>query len=805
MESRDATHKDSDKKFARIRQPNIDLKLYAENEYFVASIPWDTMDTVGQLTAISIPQDLLQVEQLQRIFGTTYKARYVEVETTITVRGTNFHQGMLGACYVPVVKTVAQGRFPGNSKISFSHQVADYSVGPSWNPIVIRSSFVNPRDYINTAVNSDNEVAATTGTLVLFVFDPLRTTTASTTTISVVVEVKFIDPEFKLPRPSPVMVAPDPITGDALRGLTFEDVSAASHGSSSDRNLIADTIKNMGALEATQFLTGKFRVEGAKVTKGPVTTSTVYNQTFAGGGNEITNSDTKQGDVFDAEGTSLKGTYGTDLDRPTIDMAPVQVQQRFITNLNLACNDDYAYSMSMQPGEGHGVDFGHTGNHEDEMKFSFFSKKLIYLTSISWTADDAVGTRLFSHYITPSWYVANIFGPIAADTQSQFNIWDVLSGMYAYWSCDFELVFYFPKTAYQNGKVMLATEFGNFTNTNPTLTNANALPRDTYDLHYGLSSWVYPIHFTSDVNMLRTASADLTTTIGELGRSRSTLGKLHLFVRNALTFGEGIPNSINIQMFMRCKNVKFFQTKRQIVKPIAVDLVQGEFRQESGVDAAPEHHATDFPSIETQLHNLKPEDSWRTLIKKYVSAAPDIVGPVDTVGSLSAIEIELADLFTVPSTASAVDHFTTMASCYLGYHGNQRYYFSYTGTGIDAQYEVFLVPYQTQDNIEELMNSNARYLFPFQSLQIDKPLTIDVPYTTVYKYIMTTTAQDENVSSEGDLRAYGRLILRSRAVETGGPTVAVGTVKVWKAGGDNMRLFGFMGPPQSILINIDNL
>jgi len=183
----------------------MEYSVIANKKFNVGSYQWTTSQAGGTLIVdFNTPLDLLQDQQLIQGFQ-NFKYWRGDVEVEIIVNSTQWHSGLLAITWAPQCSRVAYENFrPKTDKVMISNIALGYIHANTPTPKSIRLPFVAPTNYIDALTATDADPIGSFGMLGIHVFDALRVSTGTSTSVTISVWVHLINSTFHLPRGLPL-------------------------------------------------------------------------------------------------------------------------------------------------------------------------------------------------------------------------------------------------------------------------------------------------------------------------------------------------------------------------------------------------------------------------------------------------------------------------------------------------------------------------------------------------------------------------------------------------------------------------
>jgi hypothetical protein len=209
------------------------LENMLERYSFKASYPWTTTATPRTvIAAIDVPEDLLVSSITVNPFE-VFQFWRGDVELQIQVIGTPFHQGKLIAVFFPLLdSTRALQQISAGSFESWMVNPTLHLM-PNTNSVgVMTIPFINNQKYIDLTTEN------TVGSLVILVMNRLELASTASDTVTVSVQSRLMNSEFKVPRVS------QPVTafGYAQSSIVPKIKNTLVHVASGALSTLADTL-----------------------------------------------------------------------------------------------------------------------------------------------------------------------------------------------------------------------------------------------------------------------------------------------------------------------------------------------------------------------------------------------------------------------------------------------------------------------------------------------------------------------------------------------------------------------------------
>lgn len=430
------------------------LEHMLERYSFKASYPWSTTAASRTVLAkIEIPEDLL-VSQITANPFEVFQFWRGDVELQIQVIGTPFHQGKIMAIFFPLLnEALAMDQI---NTMSFESWMVNPTLHlmPNTNSVgVMTIPYNNIQKYIDLTQSAAPSTVNRLGTLIIVVMNRLELASTASDTVTVSVQSRLMNSEFKVPRVS------QPITafGFAQSSIVPKIKNTLVHVASGALSKLADTLLP----------------------------------------------DSIVGDAL-----SFVGSF---LDKPTNPIIAESTRIQPIGRMNFTTGVELIDKLTLQP-DHTACSNEHTfGTYVDEMDFEYLKKKETYLGSFIVKTEDPVGKVVASFPINP------IPSPITLNAPNFVPLLTFLSLPYAFWQGAISYRFEVVATSMQTCKIFIAETFGSYTPaTSLDVNQLTSQYGEAYEINQGTSSVTVTVPYvaTTDFKYVPTGNvySDFDTT-----------------------------------------------------------------------------------------------------------------------------------------------------------------------------------------------------------------------------------------------------------------------------------------------------
>jgi hypothetical protein len=504
----------------------VDYTTIVEKWFNVASYPWSTVDPVGtSIASLRIPDELITNSQLKYPFENMKYFRCKSITVKATINGTNFHQGLVNMNYGPMLCKTKGLIYPGTNRILMtSLPYVDISANGNQSA-QIEIPWRHLENYIDILDATDGNIKGSLGTLNLKVFNQLFTTVNATNTLYITLSVKFNDPEFHLPRPVPFV----PL---ATRNKI---VQCGAHNSK------GDNINNY---------------------------STII---YGGGGNTVTHE--TEGDELDAKDvTETDISNGTRMDYPNQGMNPLKFFETPAPNLNSCVGSFYGEKLTLYPKECAPTKKSDFGVEDDEMSIEYLCSKKTFVASFIWTTADPVGTRLFGGFLVPAQYCVNYRpnpGATTTTLEAGIPILDYITGLFnMYLMPKLIMTIKVVASNFATGRLVIAPMYGDQDATF-TAGEDDTQGFSLISLEEKTREFTFEFDFASNTN-LKECTVTYGGKISSVAMERFSVGTYAIFVANQLAVGEGIPTSVDLNVYFSAPGIEFYYFAPRGIAPDSV-------------------------------------------------------------------------------------------------------------------------------------------------------------------------------------------------------------------------------------------
>jgi hypothetical protein len=696
----------------------IDYTTITEKWFNVASYPWSTVDPIGtSLVSLRIPDELITNSQLKYPFENMKYCRFKSVTVKATINGTNFHQGLVNMSYGPVISKSKGLIYPGTSRILMTTlPYVDISANGNQSA-QMEIPWKHLENYIDILDSNDNDIKGSLGTLNLKVFNQLLTTVNATNTLYITLSIKFNDPEFLLPRPVP-------FTPLATRDRLVQC--------------------------------------GAKSSKGD---NIVNNNTiiYGGGGNTVTHETV--GDELDAKGEAdVDLTNGTRMDYPNQGMNPLKFYETPAPNLNSCVGTFYGEKLTLYPKECAPTKKSDFGIEDDEMSINYLCSKKTFVASFTWTTLDPAGTRLFGGFLLPAQYCVN-FRPNPGVTQTTLEagipVLDYITGLFNMYRMP-KLIMTIKVVAsnFATGRLVIAPMYGD-QDAIFTAGENDTQGFSLISLEEKTREFTFEFDFASNTN-LKECTVTYGGKIAATSMERFSVGTYAVFVANQLAVGEGIPNSVDLNVYFSAPGIEFYYFAPRGIAPDSVtpalkssnevnsddDMVLVQCSGDSAVqsaslgDASSDAMKAAAPAIKLgegadlgSIDHLERCGSLRDICKK-MFFVPN--------GNVYQYQLDGRSYIAIDVLFWEASRMKLITNLYAGWRGGLRFITNFypAGTVVHLPYAVGYVPGIVDPAIGTdyiTMMGNQPYVSYGRSNQ-NGLLTTETSFTTKYNFLLTPTA-----------------------------------------------------------------
>jgi hypothetical protein len=411
------------------------LEHMLERYSFKASYPWSTTAASRTVLAtIEIPEDLLVSTITVNPFE-VFQFWRGDVELQIQVIGTPFHQGKIMAIFFPLLNAAQAAA--QMSAMSFESWMVNPTLHlmPNTNSVgVMTIPYNNVQKYIDLSQANAPSTVNRLGTLVLVVMNRLELASTASDTVTVSVQSRLMNSEFKVPRVS-------------------QPITAFGFAQSSIVPKIKNTLVNVASGALSKL------------------------------------ADTLLPDSIVGDALSFVGSF---LDKPTNPIITDAVRVQPIGRMNFTTGVELIDKLTLQP-DHTACSTEHTfGTYVDEMDFEYLKKKETYLGSFVIKTSFPVGTVVASFPINP------VPSPITLNSPNFVPLLSFLSFPYAFWQGSLTYRFEVVATSMQTCKIFIAETFGAYAPiTTLNVNQLTSQYGEAYEINQGSSSVTVTVPFVS--------------------------------------------------------------------------------------------------------------------------------------------------------------------------------------------------------------------------------------------------------------------------------------------------------------------
>lgn len=736
----------------------ISYSNIVKKSYPVAKFIWQTSDADGDLLfAGALPMDLLLNCQLRQPFNnmTLWRGK---LRVRLHINSSQFHQGLIWMGYVPgVTLTRAQALYgPTVPKVRtlWSNLPGGYCNAFKPTDIILDVPFTHPRDFAFTLQNGITNIEGCVGSLIVGVFNQLKTAGTSSQRVDCTLFVDFPDSEFYLP------VGKDTCTDLSIM-RTFE-----THGgtSSTEKHVV--------------------------INYNGVNNSNI--------GTEL------QGDELDATSTnetSAEAAYGVAMDNPFIGTNPFPAVRKICGFFNNKANIQFLDKLTNNGKEQAPTRYQHFSRRVDEMTIPFILSTSSFQGEVLWQTTDIADATLLSGLITPSPCCLVRPAGLLNAYQQALTPMDYLSGQFRFWSGPINLHVKVLASAFQTGLLRIAAVYGDYSTT-LSAASTNCQWAAYIDLKDACRDYNFSFEFPSTVPYLMTttqATADLST----MDRIRTCVGSWYIHVVNPLIVGTGVSNEVSLMLFWSAPHMNYYFLKpssvvpstfagpgpmpvaeEEIIAPDTFDLEDHSFETHMETENEQKTQAGPGIVIGTKAYvppirgtNTLPTVSLRDMIKRYVPISFTSTGSTAIVPST---------LMNSSSVVAQANQLWTWGCMYVARRGGLRWKILRPQTEATMLY----VTWNPKGNVYRALTVDQGGQLFANASQTRTPVhEVETSFTTEFNYLINQYYADAGSSiflSEGSLNISDH---------------AGADLNVWMAGADDFRFGLFVGPPLCAILN----
>jgi hypothetical protein len=195
------------------------------------SLSWTLADTAGALlSVINLPMEGINNDQVRNVFESNGAVR-TDVEIMVKLGGTRYHQGLLMVGFVPGITKDQFTYRCANNKVTLSNLHNKYFLNANaGESLIVRCPYFSKTDYIRSNKTHADAIEGSIGVFFVACFTPLQGASEATSSIPVILSVRFVDSEFHFPIPR-----------ESLQGF-FEDLESVAKKTTSKIVNVGDGI-----------------------------------------------------------------------------------------------------------------------------------------------------------------------------------------------------------------------------------------------------------------------------------------------------------------------------------------------------------------------------------------------------------------------------------------------------------------------------------------------------------------------------------------------------------------------------------